>query len=482
MQRQIVRETNRYASEQLDVKIGKTRGGFQWTPLGLEEFRAYLSICLFMDLKKLPCIRLYWSRDEALFHCPIISQTMTRERFELISRCLHVANAPMCEQDRGNSAYDKLHKLRWMLYEVRDRFKAMWMPNQQLTVDESMVMYKGQYCPVRQYMPKKPVRFGIKVWAAADAISKYLWNFEVYCGKHGNPCEDEVTSDEEICTTGVMENGASCSGKGEGFQGRNVVKDLLKGLEGRGHIVTTDNFFTSVPLFLDLLEKGIMGTGTLRANRKYVPRAIYAKTITKKQKMGWVDYQMHEEGKLCCMVWKDKQAVVLLSTHANPVPPLGSKLFVRRKIGGMKKKILTTPMHLQYTENMRGVDAADQLRGVYSCLTRSHKWWHRLFFYMLDTTICNMWIIHSDLSFRFLQEPLTHQNFQLQLAKDLASTWKGRKLGYSIFSPYIPSAHGPKRRGKKRGNCRICGQRTNQWCPGCQGHTCKGNCYWDNQW
>jgi hypothetical protein len=42
-----------------------------------------------------------------------------------------------------------------------------------------MVMYKGKYCMVRQYMPKKLVRFGIKVWAATDAISKYLWNFKV---------------------------------------------------------------------------------------------------------------------------------------------------------------------------------------------------------------------------------------------------------------------------------------------------------------
>jgi hypothetical protein len=174
--------------------------------------------------------------------------------------------------------------------------------------------------------------------------------------------------------------------------------------------------------------------------------------------------------------------VQLLSTHAEPIPEEGSKPYVWRKIGGKRKKVRTGPMHLQYTRNMRGVDAADQLRGVYSSLTRSHKWWHRIFFYMLDTTVCNMWIIHSDISFRFLKEPLTHQNFQLQLAKELAARWGGRKHGYSIFSPFTKSAHGPKSRGKKRGNCRLCGQRTNQWCPGCQGHICKEPCYWDNHW
>ena len=194
LDRRVVRETNRYASEILDEK-GKTRGGWEWTPLGLQEFRAYISICLFMGLKKLPSHRLYWSKDEPLFHCLVISQMMTRDRYEAISRCLHVANAPTSVTDRDSPTYDKLHKIRWMLDEVRDRCKAMWSPNQQMTVDESMVMYKGKYCSVRQYMPNKPVRFGIKVWAATDALSKYLWNFDIYCGKGGNPHDVEKASD-----------------------------------------------------------------------------------------------------------------------------------------------------------------------------------------------------------------------------------------------------------------------------------------------
>jgi hypothetical protein len=237
---------------------------------------------LFMGVKKLPSTRLYWSRNEALFHCSVISQLMTRERYELITRCLHVVNAPAHVMDRGSTIYDKLHKVRWLVDEVRDHFKAMWTPNQQLIVDECMVMYKGQYCPIRQYMPLKPVRFGIKVWAAADALSKYLWNFEIYCGKGGNPHDVDNESEEESDSRSSSDVDMEQSGKGEGLQGKNVVKSLLQDLGGRGHIVTTDNFFTSVPLFLDLLDSGIMATGTLRANRKYVPQTMFAKSVTRK--------------------------------------------------------------------------------------------------------------------------------------------------------------------------------------------------------
>jgi hypothetical protein len=51
-----------------------------------------------------------------------------------------------------------------------------------------------------------------------------------------------------------------------------------------------------MPLFLDLLENGIMATGTLRGNQKYVLHSIFAKSITKKKDMEWIDYRMHEEG------------------------------------------------------------------------------------------------------------------------------------------------------------------------------------------
>jgi hypothetical protein len=141
---------------------------------------------------------------------------MTRDRYELITRCLHVANAPPHITDPSSPTYDKLYKVRWMMDEVKDRFKAMWSPNQQLIVDEGMIMYKGKYCPIRQYMPYKPMRFGLKVWEVADALSKYLWNFEVYCGKTGNPNDEECNdSSSEIGLQSSNEDNVPRSGKGE---------------------------------------------------------------------------------------------------------------------------------------------------------------------------------------------------------------------------------------------------------------------------
>jgi hypothetical protein len=51
-----------------------------------------------------------------------------------------------------------------------------------ITVDEMMIRYKGSYCPARQYLPNKPCKWGVKVWCVADSSSKYVYNFDIYCG------------------------------------------------------------------------------------------------------------------------------------------------------------------------------------------------------------------------------------------------------------------------------------------------------------
>jgi hypothetical protein len=57
------------------------------------------------------------------------------------------------------------------------------------------------------------------VWAAADALTKYLWNFEVYCGKTKNPIDAESASNTKAKETRNMGISRLCSGKGEGLQG-----------------------------------------------------------------------------------------------------------------------------------------------------------------------------------------------------------------------------------------------------------------------
>jgi hypothetical protein len=55
-----------------------------------------------------------------------------------------------------------------------------------------------------------------------------------------------------------------------------------------------------MPLFLDLLDNGIIATSTLRAIRKYALHAMFWEKITSKQNMGWIDCCMHVEKIVWC--------------------------------------------------------------------------------------------------------------------------------------------------------------------------------------
>ncbi|XP_029900730.1 piggyBac transposable element-derived protein 4-like [Myripristis murdjan] len=83
----------------------------------------------------------------------------------------------------------------------------MFNPGPEVTVDERLLHFRGK-CPFRQYMPSKPGKYGIKIWAACDARTSYAWNLQIYTGK-------------------------DASGIPEKKQGKRVVLDMATGLKNK---------------------------------------------------------------------------------------------------------------------------------------------------------------------------------------------------------------------------------------------------------
>jgi hypothetical protein len=83
-------------------------------------------------------------------------------------------------------------------------------------------------------------------------------------------------------------------------------------------------------------------------------------------------------------MWKDKCPVLLISTHANPIGFLCMPCDeVPHHNGTVREKVPISPMLIEYTTYMRGVDVVDQLQASYSSQSRSHKWWHHVSLYCL---------------------------------------------------------------------------------------------------
>ena len=219
-----------------------------------------------------------------------------------------------------------------------------WLLGKFLTIDEMMVRYKGSYCPLRQNMPKKQEKWRIKFWMLLDSTSKFIYYFEVYCSKI---LEVEVKF-EEPC--------------GEGGAAYEVVMRLVQGLEDKGHCVVMDNFFCSVPLFKDLASKGIYATGTVRSNRIGIPSHLKYTKAWKRCEQGYMEWAMHDNCGLTCIMWKDKCPILLISTHVLLIGFLCvPRDEVPRRNGAVRENIPTSLVLLEYTTFMRSIDVADQL-------------------------------------------------------------------------------------------------------------------------
>jgi hypothetical protein len=270
----IVHETNRYAMERENE--GTTRDGPQWEEFAVSEFKAYVAIWLYMGMRRQPNIKSYWMKEGSIFHCPSVSNVMTRKQFMALNKCLHITNPTEYVREKRLPGYDKLGQVRWLVNVIRDSCKRMWKLGKFCMIDEMMIRYKGIYCPLRQYMPQKPQKWDIKVWCLAYSVTKFVWNFIIYCGK------DEAISTVEPIT------------RGEPKLAHKVVMELSRNIEGKGHVIAIDNFFTNIDLFKELTEKAIYATGTLRSNRIGISSALKNTKVFSRMPQRTLDWWMHE--------------------------------------------------------------------------------------------------------------------------------------------------------------------------------------------
>ena len=244
----IALESNRYAREVMGNRKYET-----WSEMRVDDISPFLGFSILMGLNILPSIDDYWKRNKYTYYEPIASR-ISRDRFRELFRYLHFVDNQSLHQ-RGTTSYDKLGKVRPLIQYLSRKFMEMYTPNKEVAVDEAMVKFSGRSA-IKQYLPMKPIKRGIKVWVLGDSRNGYFSKFEVYTGKKGNSPEQGL--------------------------GARVVKDLTSDLKGKHHHVYFDNFFTSVKLIEDLRNDGIYGCGTARADRKGYPQKLKMLKLSKR--------------------------------------------------------------------------------------------------------------------------------------------------------------------------------------------------------
>ena len=220
----IVRQTNIYANQ----VMGEERYD-KWEKVTESELMAYLGFAILMGIVQMPAINDYWRRDPFLHYAPIADR-ISRDRFRDIHRFLHFANNNDLPP-RGQPGHDRLGKVRPVLTTLLDQFVSSYNPHCEQAIDEAMIPFQGR-STLKQYMPAKPIKRGIKAWCRADSRNGYMCEFQIYMG-------------------------AQSSGEGMNL-GERVVLDLSQRLQGL-HYHLYFNFFTSVSLLFTYCLLGCMG-------------------------------------------------------------------------------------------------------------------------------------------------------------------------------------------------------------------------------
>ena len=70
-------------------------------------------------------------------------------------------------------------KVRPLINHLSDKFAT---PSKDVAVDEAMIKFQGR-SSLKQYMPAKPIKRGIKVWVLGDSSNGYFSRFDVYTGR-----------------------------------------------------------------------------------------------------------------------------------------------------------------------------------------------------------------------------------------------------------------------------------------------------------
>ncbi|XP_047479081.1 uncharacterized protein LOC125032114 isoform X4 [Penaeus chinensis] len=307
--------------------------------------------------------------------------TMTRDRYDLLTANLHFS-----DNEDPAAADDRLWKLRPVMDTLQRTFKEVFTPEEKIAVDESLWAYRGRHHAV-QYNPSKRARFGMKVYKLCSSDGKaagYTSAFRVYMGQDRSDVPPSM----------------------------KAVVDLMHeaGLFEKGYQLYIDNWYSSSTLFHYLQSRKTETVGTVRLNRKFMPKDLSVK------RKGEVDIRTSRAGMLA-MSWFDKKQVNILSTiHRGDemvdLPP--------NRRGEVRRKPLSV---VDYNKGMKGVDISDQLAQSYPAARKTNKWYVKLFYNLLDMAIINAHAVH-----KWLGGKLTQLEFRLQLTAELLQRPTGLKV------------------------------------------------------
>lgn len=347
----LVQCSNNYAVFLTSTNRPKTRNCRTATirPITVDELKAFFGLCLLQGQVSTCNVRRFFSFKDVLYYHPVFPFVMSARRFEQILRIL-CGSAPNLKGKK---------KVETLIDMFRYQFQAAYVPTKELSLDESLLHFRGRL-GFRVYIKNKKDRYGIKFYQLATSDG-YVLNLEMYTG-------------QDAKNNGGNQGGANSTTE-------NLVLRLMEPYLQKGYELFMDNYYNSVTLSEKLLELKTHSNGTLRSNRRGNPKDLVKRKLKRGQHF-WV-----RKRNVYVSKWKDKRDVLMITTRNHP-----GIITVRNKYGQEKLK----PREVaSYNDHMSGVDRGDQMTATYNTTRKTIRWYKKIILYLLDLTTWNSFYLYK---------------------------------------------------------------------------------------
>ena len=344
----LVEQTNLYSVQKNGCSVKVTK----------EEIERFLGIHILMGIVKLPAFPMYWKTETRYSK---VADVMSAKRYIDLRKYLHVVDNTTKEHPENRN--DKLFKIRPVLEAIQENCSKIEQEPVQ-SIDEQIIPAKTRRSGIRQYNPKKPKKWGFKMFVRAGQ-SGFMYKFFLYAGKNG---KDENSTCE------------------------NVVLRLIENLPHHQNFkLCFDNWFSTLSLLLQLKEYGILTCATMRANR-LANCPLASDQELHKSGRGTNSHKVDKNSGIMLMRWYDNKGVQLASTYCSSE----DRGTVQRWDAKSKSHIQVPCPEIvkEYNSAMGGVDLADMLIALYRSPMKTKRWYLKVIIHALDMCKVNAWILY----------------------------------------------------------------------------------------
>ncbi|XP_022183154.1 piggyBac transposable element-derived protein 4-like [Myzus persicae] len=170
---------------------------------------------------------------------------MSYKRFLFLCRCLRFDDRETRAERR---VIDKLAPIRTTFDLFLKNINQNYNLSEYTTIDEMLHPFRGR-CQWIQYIPSKPAKYGIKMFALCDAKTFYTSKIEIYVGK-------QPPGTYEVSNSPI-----------------DIVKRLVTPIENSKRNLTTDNWYTKfLPDKKKEVGSSVFGFQKNKTLVSYVPR------------------------------------------------------------------------------------------------------------------------------------------------------------------------------------------------------------------